>query len=92
MSSRLIEDVPGQMDRYQFIHALIQQTLAEEVTISRRIRLHARISEVLEEIYGANVEAHASELAHYLAGAGPVPGPAKLVRYSLLAREQALEA
>jgi len=43
VSFHLIEDVPGQMERYQFTHALIQQTLAEEVTTSRRVRLHARI-------------------------------------------------
>ena len=37
VSVHLIEDVPGQRDRYQFSHALIQQTLAEEVTTSRRL-------------------------------------------------------
>ena len=42
VSFHLIEDVRGQMDRYQFSHALIQQTLADEVTTSRRVRLHAR--------------------------------------------------
>ncbi|MCI0795115.1 MAG: hypothetical protein J4O03_16750, partial [Chloroflexi bacterium] len=85
-------DVPGQMDRYQFVHALIQQTLAEEVTTSRRVRLHARIAEALEELYGDDAEARAAELAHHFAEAETVLGTDKLVRYSLLAGEHALAA
>ena len=38
--------------RYQFTHALIQETLAEELSLTRRVRLHARIAEALEELYG----------------------------------------
>jgi len=63
VSFHLIEDVPGRMDRYRFSHALIQQTLVEEVTTSRRVRLHARIGEALEELYGDDAESHAAELA-----------------------------
>ncbi len=90
VSFHLIEDVPGQMDRYQFSHALIQQTLAEEVTTSRKVRLHARIAEALEALYGDDAEAHPEELAHHFAEAQTSTGPAKLVNYSLLAGEQAL--
>jgi DNA-binding CsgD family transcriptional regulator len=92
VSFHLIEEVPSQMDRYQFTHALVQQTLAEEVTTSRRVRLHARIAEGLEEIYGDGVESHAAELAHHFAESQTLTGPAKLVRYSLLAGERSLAA
>ncbi|MCZ6867265.1 MAG: tetratricopeptide repeat protein, partial [Chloroflexi bacterium] len=90
VSGHLIEDVPGQIERYQFNHALIQQTLAEELTTSRRVRLHARIAETLEELYGANAEAHAPELAYHFAEAESVKGTEKLVHYSLLAGDRAL--
>ena len=86
----LIEEVPGQMDRYQFGHSLIQQALADGVTTSRRVRLHARIAEALEALYGDDAEAHAEELAHHFAEAQTSTGPDQLVRYSLLAGEQAL--
>ena len=89
-SHQLIEDVPGQMDRYQFCHALIQQTLAEEVTTSHRVRLHARIGAGLEELYGDDAEAHAAELARHFGEARTSTGPVKLVNYSLLAGERAL--
>ncbi|MFQ6029676.1 MAG: LuxR C-terminal-related transcriptional regulator [Dehalococcoidia bacterium] len=92
VSFHLIEDMPGQRDRYQFSHALIQQTLAEEVTTSRTVRLHARIGEALEQLYDADVGAHAAELAHHFSQAQPVLGPDKLVHYSQVAGEQALAA
>jgi predicted ATPase len=80
------------MDRYQFGHALIQQTLAEEVSTSRGVRLHARIAEALEALYGEDAVAHAAELAHHFAEAQTSTGPTKLACYSLLAGEQALAA
>ncbi len=92
VSVHLIEDLPGQRDRYQFSHALIQQTLAEEVTTSRRVRLHARIAEGLEVLYGDDAEAHAAELTHHFAESEPVLGPVKLVHYSLLAGNRGLAA
>ena len=90
--SHLIEDVPGQLDRYQFVHAIFQQTLAEEVTTSRGVRLHARIGEALEDLYGDDAEVHSAELAHHFAEAQTSIGPQKLVQYSLLAGERALAA
>ena len=76
--------------RYQFSHALIQETLAEKLTTIRRVRLHARIAEALEQLYGANAEAYAAELAHHFAEAEAVIGPERLVHYSLLAGKRAL--
>ena len=90
VSSHLIEDVPGYLERYQFSHALVQQTLAEEVTTSRMVRLHARIGEALEALYADDVKVHAAELAHHFAEAQTTTGTEKLVRYSLLAGERAL--
>jgi len=92
VSVHLIEDVPGQMDGYQFAHALIQQTLAGEVTTSRRVRLHARIAEALEALYGDDAEYHAAELAHHFAESQTSTGITKLARYSLVAGERALAA
>jgi len=40
-----IRELPDSVDRYEFTHALIQQTLADELSTTRRVRLHARIAE-----------------------------------------------
>jgi DNA-binding CsgD family transcriptional regulator len=92
LEAHLIEELPGPGERYQFTHALVQQTLVEEVSTSRRVRLHARIAEALEKLYGPDASGHAAELAHHFAEAQTVVGPEKLVRYSLLAGERALAA
>jgi DNA-binding SARP family transcriptional activator/tetratricopeptide (TPR) repeat protein len=91
LAAHVIEELedPG---RYQFTHALIQATLADELSLMRRARLHARIAAVLEELYGSRAEANAAELAHHFAEAEPVLGADKLVHYSLLAGETALAA
>ena len=62
------------------------------MTLTRRVRLHERIAEALEEIYGADTEVHASELAHHFAEAQTSTGPSKLVHYSTVAGQRALAA
>jgi DNA-binding CsgD family transcriptional regulator len=92
LAARLIEELPGGRERYRFSHTLIQQTLAAELSTSRRVRWHARIGEALEELYGGDAEAHAPELAYHFAKAQPVLGIEKLVSYSLLTGERSLAA
>ena len=90
LSARVIEELPRTVGRYQFTHALIQETLAEELSTTRKVRLHARIAETLEEFYRNDVEAHAAELANHFNQAQTVLGTDRLVRYSLLAGDRAL--
>ena len=90
LEGHIIEELPEGREHYQFSHALIQETLSEELSTSREVRLHARIAEALEEVYEANVEAHAAELAYHFVETEPILGMKKLVRYSLVAGEQAL--
>ena len=92
LAARVIEELPPDAGRYQFTHALIQATLADDLSRTRRARLHARIAEALEELYGARAESHAAELAHHFGEAEVVVGSEKLVRYSLIAGESALAA
>ena len=92
LASRVVEELPQSVGRYQFTHALIQETLAAELSLTRRVRLHGRIAEALEELYGADAEAHATELAHHFAQAEAVVGTEKLVLYSLAAGERALNS
>ena len=69
--AHVIEEMPGGKERYQFSHGLIQQTLSEELLTSRRVRLHARIGEALETLYGEDVGLHSAELAHHFGEAEP---------------------
>ena len=90
LDARVIEELPQSVGRYQFTHALIQETLTSELSLTRRVRLHARIAETMEEMYGDAADAHAAELAHHFAEAQTVLGSEKFVHYSLLAGERAM--
>jgi DNA-binding SARP family transcriptional activator len=92
LAAHLVEELPGDAGRYQFTHALIQATLADELSRTRRARLHARIAETLETLYGTEADDHAAELAHHFGEAQSVLGTDRLVRYCALAGESALAA
>ena len=90
LAARVVEELSQSVGRYQFTHALIQETLAAELSLTRRVRLHARIAQTLEDLYGDDAESHAVELAHHFAQAQTLTGPEKLARYSLMAGDRAL--
>ena len=88
---RLIEELPDAMRCYRFSHKLVQETLAEELTTTRKVQLHARIAEALERYYGDGADEHAAELARHFAEARVLLGTEKLVRHSLIAGKRANE-
>ena len=91
LAVKVIEEPPqAAVGCYQFAHALIQQTLSSELSLTRRVQLHASIAGALEEAYGPEADRHAAELAHHFGEAQTLLGKEKLVRYSLLAGERAL--
>jgi tetratricopeptide (TPR) repeat protein len=63
--SGLIAEMPGAPGRVRFSHALVRDTLHEELGTSRRVALHARIGQVLEDFYAQDAEPHLGELAHH---------------------------
>ncbi|MDP6452801.1 MAG: hypothetical protein QF898_05785, partial [SAR202 cluster bacterium] len=89
LTARVIEELPTTVGLYQFTHALIQETLTDELSLTRRVRLHARIAEVLEKLYANDLESRAAELAHHFAQAETIHGTDKLVRYSIIAGNKA---
>jgi predicted ATPase len=87
-AAALILELRTATGRHRFSHALVRQTLLEELPARRRVRLHRQIGEALETYYGARAEQHAAELAYHFDQAGEMSTPAAL-RYSKLAAEQA---
>jgi class 3 adenylate cyclase len=87
----IVVEVPHEVDLYSFSHALIRETLYEELTTNRRIRLHRRCGEALETIYGDELEPRLPELAYQFYESALVGGPQKAVDYSTRAARQALD-
>ena len=56
VAARVLVEAPHAVGRYRFSHALIRETLYEELPATRRVRLHRRIGEALEGLRGAQPE------------------------------------
>jgi len=87
--ARVIMEVPRSADRYSFSHALIRETLYEELSTTRRVRLHRQIGEVLEKIYGDNLEPHLAELAYHFSEGAQGGDVDKAIDYARRAAERA---
>jgi len=92
LAARVVEEFQQTVGCYQFCHTMIQQTLLEELSTTRKVRLHARIAEVLEDLYGSQAEAHAAEIIYHLAESATMTSTSKLIHYSSVAGERALKA
>src|SRR5919108_4946186 len=82
MSERILGDVPGAPGRLRFGHALIRDTLYDELTPARRLQLHREVGEALEAVYAADLDAHLAELAHHFFAAAPAGVAEKAVDYA----------
>ncbi|HET9476078.1 MAG TPA: AAA family ATPase, partial [Dehalococcoidia bacterium] len=89
LGARVIGELPRTTDQYWFSHALIRETLYEELSTTRRIRLHRQIGEALEELYGDNPEGHLAELSHHFSEAAQGGDVDKAVDYAVRAAERA---
>lgn len=65
-------DGPSRIGRYAFSHALVRETLYEELSGLQRVRLHRLVAEALREVHDSRVQL--SELANHLFQAVPA-GP-----------------
>ena len=89
LEARVIEEME-QPGRYRFTHAQMHDTLLDELSTTRRVRLHGRIGEALEKRYGDRADERSAGLAgHFVEAAMLTPRHAeKAVRYSKLAAAQ----
>ncbi|MCI0777509.1 MAG: protein kinase, partial [Chloroflexi bacterium] len=79
-----------QVATYEFTHALMRHTVYEELSTPRRVMLHRRIGEALEELHAANPEPHLARLAHHFYQAAPGGDIDKAMDYATRAAERAL--
>jgi DNA-binding NarL/FixJ family response regulator len=83
--------VPGDgPSTFRFVHALVQESLYQELTGSERVRLHMAVGAALEA--NVDIEPHWEELAHHFVQAGPFGDPAKTLQYTEQAGRNALSS
>ena len=86
----LIRESDEQLDRFVFTHALVRDALCEQQSASRRVRLHRRIGEALEQAAPAAV--NAAELAHHFFASRDLDAGQKAVQYCVRAGDVAARA
>jgi DNA-binding winged helix-turn-helix (wHTH) protein/tetratricopeptide (TPR) repeat protein len=89
--SRVIAESQEVLGRYTFSHALIRQSIYEELSTPMRVRLHRKLGEVLEEIYCDAPGAHLDALSHHFFQAAPGGDVDKAIDYATRAGASALE-
>ncbi len=89
VGSRLVleTDVPG---RLRFAHALVRQTLEDELTTLRRVHLHRDLALATEARFGAP-ESAVAELAHHFAEAAVAGEGERAAHYAERAAVQAID-
>ncbi len=86
----LLTEVEGVAERLSFAHALTQHTLYEDLGAARRARVHRKVADALEQIYGTAPESRAAELAHHFLAATKSADVMKALTYCKMAGDQAL--
>jgi DNA-binding SARP family transcriptional activator/tetratricopeptide (TPR) repeat protein/energy-coupling factor transporter ATP-binding protein EcfA2 len=90
VAAHIVAEAPVVLDRYQFVHSLVRQVLYEQLSASRRARLHHRVGEALEASWAADPDSHAAELAHHFAASAALGDGERAVDYAARAGARAL--
>jgi predicted ATPase len=90
VAASVLAESSDQVGRFRFVHALINQTLYDGLGAMRRARMHQRVAQALEQVYGADPE-HFGELALHWRLAAVSVDKAKAAHYAFEAGRRALD-
>lgn len=89
VSAEVISETSA-LGRYAFTHILIRETLYEDLTAAKRMRLHRTVAETLEAFYSSALESRLPELAHHWFKSAQAGDAAKTMHYAVQAAEHAM--
>jgi tetratricopeptide (TPR) repeat protein len=81
----VVEAQDGGRPRYAFTHALVRQTLVQELSLPRRQDLHLKAARAIEAVHESNLKPHVAALASHYRSAGATADPEKTIDYSIRA-------
>jgi DNA-binding SARP family transcriptional activator len=89
IDASILQDMPG---GYAFRHVLLRDAVYWSQSGPRRMLMHLRAAELLEQRYGSRADDHVAELAYHFTLAGEsVPIQRKALQYSMQAGRRAAE-
>ena len=92
VAASLLAESTDRVGRFSFAHALINHTLYEGLGATRRARMHLRVAEALEDLYGTDSDEQLAELALHWRLATVSVDKQKAAGYSLRAGQRALDS
>ena len=92
VAASLLAESSERVGQFRFAHALINQTLYEGLGATRRARMHQRVAQALENLYGEDPGEHLAELALHWRLAAVSVDKAKAANYALRAGQRALQS
>jgi tetratricopeptide (TPR) repeat protein len=88
-SARLIREAEGSAGDFSFAHALIRDSVYEQMSAARRARLHRRIALAIEEICQGALDDQLPALAYHFSESPQPEDWERAIHYSVLAAERA---
>lgn len=89
VAARVVDEVST--GKYRFAHALIRETLYDELSTTRRLRLHKEAGRALEKLAGDDPGRFISELAHHFGEAAPLGVAEEAISYARRAGDKAMQ-
>ncbi|MEO8125045.1 MAG: AAA family ATPase, partial [Burkholderiales bacterium] len=87
-AASLIHETAGP-GAYQFSHALVRDSLSEEMPATEKAALHQRIATALEALHEGDLTPCLSALAHHYHAAGAAGDSARAIEFAIRAAKQA---
>jgi DNA-binding CsgD family transcriptional regulator len=91
LAANLLQPMPGHLERYDFVHAIVRQCLASTWNPSRRVRLHRQAAKAIEAVYAGRLATAAAEIAVQYHQSASLSGAIKGLPYALRVIEECHE-
>lgn len=78
------------VDRFRFSHALVRETLHDELSSTRRVRQHRRVAMAIEQIWGDDVDDVLAELATHWREASAGGDPTRAAELAIRVGDRAM--
>jgi DNA-binding CsgD family transcriptional regulator/tetratricopeptide (TPR) repeat protein len=90
MQAGIVDSTDDVAGNYQFTHALIRETIYEELPALDRLRIHARAADALVSVHAARLEPVLDRIALHYHAASTLGNPDNAVLYALRAADNAV--